>query len=149
MQTRLSVCIKQFTLVFLLLGSAACAETYQIDSKEAYDEIATKLSAGDTVILKNGVWTDFEILLTGNGTESKPITLMAETTGKVILTGQSNLRLAGQYLVAKGLVFKDGYTPSSSVIEFRRNKNDLAYHSRVTEVVIDDFNNPDKRESDY
>ena len=149
MQGRLSVCIRQISILFLLLGSAACAETYQIDSKEAYEEIAAKLSAGDTVILKNGVWTDFEILLSGKGTENKPITLMAETSGKVILSGQSNLRLAGEYLVAKGLVFKDGHTPSSVVIEFRRNEDDLAYHSRVTEMVIDDYNNPDKTEPDY
>ncbi len=149
MHTGLSTSIRLLTSAFILLSSAACAETYQIDSKEAYQKIAKNLAAGDTVILKNGTWKDFEILLKGNGTESKPITLMAETSGKVILTGQSNLRLAGRYLVAKGLVFKDGYTPSSSVIEFRRNKNDLAYHSRVTEIVIDDYNNPDKRESDY
>ena len=92
MQNRLSVCIRQLTLIFLLLGSAACAETYQIDSKEAYEEIAAKLSAGDTVILKNGIWTDFEILLTGKGSKNNPITLMAETSGKVILSGQPNLR---------------------------------------------------------
>lgn len=48
-----------------------------------------------------------------------------------------------------GLVFKNGYTPSSAVIEFRKNKDELATHSRVTQVVIDNYNNPDKRESDY
>jgi poly(beta-D-mannuronate) lyase len=59
------------------------------------------------------------------------------------------LRLAGEHLVVSGLVFKNGYTPSSAVIEFRQNKENLAFNSRVTEVVIDDYNNPDKQESDY
>ena len=105
--------------------------------------------AGDKVTLKNGTWSDFEILLEGQGSEDSPILLTAETNGKVILSGQSNLRLAGKHLVVSGLVFKDGYTPSSSVIEFRKDKNHLAFHSRVTQVVIDNYNNPDKRESDY
>lgn len=143
----------RWTNICLLLMSCFTAELvakeYLIDSKQAYKKIASNLVAGDKVVLKNGTWTDFEILLVGQGTQQAPITLTAQTKGKVILSGQSNLRLAGQYLIASGLVFKNGHTPSSAVIEFRRNKNDFAYHSRVTEVVIDNYNNPDKQESDY
>lgn len=147
--------LKSVYLVKLSIILAAChasslaAKEYFIESKQAYNKIAKELVAGDNVVLKNGTWTDFEILLKGEGTKDKPITLTAETKGQVILSGQSNLRLAGQYLVASGLVFKDGYTPSSAVVEFRRNKSDLAFHSRVSEIVIDNYNNPDKRESDY
>ncbi|NDV90464.1 alginate lyase [Alteromonas sp. 345S023] len=138
------------SLVLLAITtSSVLAKEYQVDTPSAYQKIATNLSAGDTVVLKNGRWEDFEILFKGIGTKSAPITLTAETKGKVILTGQSNLRLAGEYLVVKGLVFKHGYTPSSSVIEFRQDSDNLANHSRVSEVVIDNFNNPDKRESDY
>nr|WP_136251034.1 polysaccharide lyase 6 family protein [Ningiella ruwaisensis] len=135
--------------ILLLAPSIASAESYYIDSKQAYADIADGLQAGDTVILKNGVWQDFEILLEGEGTEQSPITLKAEKSGEVILSGQSNLRLSGKYLVVSGLVFKDGYTPTSSVIEFRKDKDNYAYHSRVTEIVIDNYNNPDKQESDY
>lgn len=140
-------------MVCLLLlsacGTQLTAKEYFVDSKQAYKNIAADLKAGDTVILKNGIWNDFEILFEGQGTEASPITLTAETKGQVTLSGQSNLRLSGEYLIVSGLVFKDGYTPSSSVIEFRKNKSNFAYHSRVTEVVIDNYNNPDKRESDY
>ena len=141
--------VKLCLLLITGCSSDLTAKEYFVESKQAYSDIAPKLVAGDTVILKDGTWTDFEILLKGQGAEGKPITLTAQTKGKVILSGQSNLRLAGQHLLVSGLVFKDGYTPSSSVIEFRRNKDDLAFHSRVTEVVIDNYNNPDKRESDY
>lgn len=140
----------KFSFVLMALCTLeTTAKEYLIESKEAYLNIASNLVAGDTVTLKNGVWKDFEILLKGEGTKSAPITLTAQTKGKVLLTGQSNLRLAGKHLVVSGLVFKDGYTPSSAVIAFRRNKHEFAYHSRVTEVVIDNYNNPDKRESDY
>ena len=90
-----------------------------------------------------------EILFTGEGEKGNPIRLTAQTKGKVILSGQSNLRLAGNYLEVSGLVFKDGYTPTQEVISFRKNKNELANNSRVTEVVIDNFNQPERQEADF
>ncbi len=133
----------------VFISASLSAKEWLIEDKKAYDSIINKVQAGDVIVLANGTYRDFEILFKGEGTKQKPITLKAETKGKVFLTGQSNLRLAGKYLVVSGLVFKDGYTPSSAVIAFRSNKETLAYHSRVTEVVIDNYNNPDKRESDY
>ncbi len=136
-------------LLSLILTAELCAKEYLVDSPKAFKKVVKNVAAGDTVKLANGIWHDFEILFTGTGNKDKPITLTAETKGKVILSGQSNLRLAGEYLVVSGLVFKNGFTPSSEVIAFRRNKKHFAYHSRVTETVIEDYSNPDKREGDY
>jgi len=136
-------------LICSLFSVQVFAKNWLVDSPKAYKKAVNKVEAGDKVILANGTWHDFEILFKGKGTKEAPIELTAQTKGQVILSGQSNLRLAGEHLVVSGLVFKNGYTPSNAVISFRRNKEDLAYHSRVTEVVIDNFNNPDKRESDY
>jgi len=136
-------------LLLCLVAEHATAKEYFVKNKEGYNKIAANLVAGDSVVLANGIWQDFEIVFQGQGREDAPITLSSETKGKVILTGQSNLRLAGNYLQVSGLVFKDGYTPSSAVIEYRVNKAQLAFHSRVTQTVIDNYNNPDKRESDY
>ncbi|WP_078085324.1 chondroitinase-B domain-containing protein [Microbulbifer mangrovi] len=127
----------------------ASAEEYLVHSQEEYAKVARRLEAGDTVVLANGIWKNFEILFTGNGKKENPITLTAQEKGKVVLSGQSNLRLAGEYLVVSGLVFKDGYTPSSEVVAFRRNKEHLANHSRVTEIVIEDFSKPERMDSDY
>lgn len=143
------VLVRTLPMLALLCCYQATAKQHLVDSKQAYAQIASQLTAGDTVVLKDGVWTDFEILFKGQGNKNAPITLTAQTKGKVILSGQSNLRLAGEHLVVSGLVFKNGYTPSSAVIEFRENKQHLANHSRVTQVVIDNYNNPDKREPDY
>lgn len=146
---RLINTIKLSLVLIGCISTQVAAKDYFIENKQAFNDIAANLVAGDKVVLKNGTWSDFEILLEGQGTKNSPIILTAETNGKVILSGQSNLRLAGKYLEASGLVFKDGYTPSSAVIEFRKNKNELAYNSRVTQIVIDNYSNPDKRESDY
>lgn len=142
-----------FLSSLLLLVTAACQQTtaksWLVTTQAEYQAALDKVSAGDEIVLSDGTWKNFEILFKAQGTQENPITLTAQTKGKVFLTGQSNLRLAGEHLIVSGLVFKDGYTPSSAVIEYRQNKNNLAYHSRVTEVVIEDYSNPDKAENDY
>lgn len=142
-QVLLSLVIMSITI------SQAFAKQWLVESPKAFKSALKQVKPGDAIVLANGVWNDFEVLFTAKGTKQKPITLKAQTKGQVILSGQSNLRLAGEHLVVSGLVFKNGYTPNSAVISFRQNKHNLAFHSRVTEVVIDNYNNPDKQESDY
>ena len=128
---------------------SAAAETIRVGDQDAYAKAVEGARPGDVIELANGTWTDFEMVFTGEGEEGNPITLTAEEKGKVVISGQSNLRIAGKHLVVSGLVFKNGYTPTSEVISFRRNKDELAYHTRVTEVVIDNFNNPERTETDF
>ncbi len=138
-------------LIFALALLASCvtqAAEIRVESQQEFSAAVETLEPGDTIVLANGEWRDFEILFTGEGTADRPITLTVEEKGKVLITGQSNLRLAGKHLVVSGLVFKNGHTPTSAVIQFRRTKGDYAYHSRVTEVVIDHFNNPERFEDD-
>lgn len=103
---------------------------------------------GDSIILADGEWRDFQAVFTGEGRADKPITLTAQTKGRVVLTGQSNLRLGGRHLVVSGLVFRDGFSPTSEVISFRRDSRVLAQDSRVTEVVIDGYSKTDRRAED-
>ena len=143
-------------LILALPGITSCTTTSRLAANQilvteqaAFKTAVNQTKPGDTITLANGVWNDFEILFTGQGEKDNPIRLTAETKGKVILSGQSNLRLAGEYLEVSGLVFKDGYTPTQEVISFRQDKNNLANNSRVTEVVIDNYNNPERYETDF
>jgi poly(beta-D-mannuronate) lyase len=133
----------------LLASCVSQAAEIKVESQQAFRDAVRDLDPGDTVILANGEWRDFEILFTGEGRQGKPITLTAEEKGKVFITGQSNLRLAGTHLVVSGLVFRDGHSPTNTVIAFGSAKGEYAYRSRVTEVVIDRFNNPERYETDY
>ena len=103
---------------------------------------------GQNIVMADGIWSDIEILFEAEGLADKPIRLSAKTPGKVIISGQSNLTLAGNYLQVEGLVFRDGYSPTGNVISFRKNKEKVANHSRVTQVVIDRFNKPERFEAD-
>jgi len=136
-------------LVFITsLYNRANATDFLITSQDEYDKISDSLAPGDKVVLANGVWENFEILFHGEGTKEQPISLVAEDKGKVIISGQSNLRLHGKHLFVSGLVFKNGHTPTSAVISFRSDRNSYAYDSRVSEVVIDNFSNPERYEND-
>jgi poly(beta-D-mannuronate) lyase len=131
------------------MASPAVAKNYFVTTQAEYFAAEKKVVAGDVITLANGEWQDFEIKFSGQGTKDKPITLKSETAGKVIITGQSNLRIGGQYMLVAGLVFTNGFSPTNEVISFRISKNVLSFNSRVTETVIDGFSKPDRFESDY
>lgn len=135
--------------IAIVAATPVRAEQHLVRDQHEYAAVAERVEAGDTIILANGEWRDFELVITGQGRESELITVRAEQAGEVFLTGQSSLRIGGEYIVVSGLVFRDGYSPRGEVISFRRNDEDLAHNSRVTEVVIDHFSKPDRYESDY
>lgn len=119
-----------------------------VSAPDAFADAISSAQPGDTIVLANGIWMDFDALVEAEGTSDSPITVVAETPGQVILSGQSSLRLAGQHLVVSGLVFKDGYTPRSEVISFRKDAETLAFNSRVTNTVIDGYSNPNRTQRD-
>lgn len=149
---RFSRLLCMFVSTTAIMGAtswSAQAEEFLVKDQKSFEDIVKKLEPGDVVKLAKGKWEDFEVLFIGEGEKDKPIRLTAETSGEVFLTGQSNLRIAGNYLEVSGLVFKDGYTPTSEVISFRQNSKNLANNSRVTEVVIDNYNQPERQEVDF
>lgn len=130
------------------LVGPALAESRLVRTQAEYAAAIDQVEPGDVITLANGEWRDFQILFTGEGQAGRPITLTAETPGGVILAGRSNLRLAGEHLVVSSLIFRDGWSPTGEVIAFRQNRGRRANNSRVTNVVIDGFSKPVRRESD-
>ncbi|NGM62239.1 hypothetical protein G5B30_09960 [Sphingobacterium sp. SGG-5] len=113
-----------------------------VKSAEELHAAFAKATPGDVIVMKNGVWKDIDIVFKANGTESAPVTLMAETPGQTIISGSSSLRIAGRHLVVDGLYFKDGHSSRPlHLIEFRSG-NIPAEHCRLTNVVISSFNKP-------
>lgn len=120
-----------------------------VSTPAALQEAIAKAKPGAEIVMQNGVWSDLQIKFFGEGTKNNPITLRAETAGKVTIEGKSNLKLGGNYLVVKGLHFKNGYTPSNSVIEFKINNDSIAYYSSVINCVIEEFTQPNRELSDH
>ena len=131
-----------------LFAIPAQAEDYHVANQEEYSNALNQIDAGDAIILADGEWRDFEMVVAGHGTADRPITIRSQTPGGVTLTGQSNLRIGGHHILVSGLVFTNGYSPTGEVIAFRRDSDELAYDTRVTQIVIDSFSKPDRTESD-
>lgn len=132
----------------LLAPMPALATDHLVRDPAAYAAAVKKAVPGDRILLADGEWRDFQIVFTGQGTAARPITLAAQTPGKVILSGQSNLRIGGAHLVVSGLIFRDGHSPTRELIAFRRDSQTLARNVRLTEIVVDNFTNPDRRAED-
>lgn len=114
-------------------------------------EISTVMQSaqpGDTLFMTKGIWKDQLIKFIGSGTEEAPIVLKAEEEGFVFITGESYLRIAGEYLVVDGLFFTNGESPSGAVIEFRNGSSNQAKHCRLTNTAIIDYN-PASINDDY
>ena len=103
---------------------------------------------GDIIELKNGEWTNVNIVLDCNGTEKLPITFKAETVGKVIITGKSSLSIGGSFILIDGFYFTNGYSGKESVITFKAGKS-VANYCTIKNTVINDFNNPKRLDENY
>ena len=148
--------MKNYLLIFsLFLLTFSCEDTETtikkdlISNAEALNEAFKNAQPGDELVLKNGVYKDIEIKFVANGEEGKPITLKAETPGKVFIEGKSNLQIGGDYLTVSGLYFRNGYTPTKEVIRFKVSDSEVANYSKVTNCVIEGFTQPDRDVKDH
>jgi len=145
MKPRLSIPSAELILAIVLLttGSPSQAATFNVSSADDIETAMETAQPGDTLIMSDGVWTNQEIDFAGIGTSGNPITLRPQTPGGVQLTGVSQLRISGDYLVVDGIHFKDGTIENSDhVVQFRGPLGE-ATNSRFTNSVIESYSGPD------
>lgn len=140
---------KIVTALFILISFCTQAKNITVKNAEELKAANKQALPGDIIILQNGEWNNISISLNCNGTKEQPIIFKAETAGKVLIKGNSRLQLGGSFIVVDGLYFTNGYSGSNPVINFRIDKNQLANNCRVTNTVINDFNNPKRMDENY
>lgn len=123
------------------------ATTIKVSDQASLNAAIKSSLPGDTIVMSSGEWKNTKIVFENNGTAAHPIVLAAADAGKTILTGNSSLRFAGNYLEVNGLWFTDGYTDNAA-IEFRKNDKVIANHCRLTNCAIDNYNKPDRFNAD-
>ena len=141
-----------FTLVTAII-LFSCSEPvqitdYYVENINELNKAIGQANPGDEIVLADGIWDDGQVEFYGRGTKKAPITMRAETPGKVVLQGKSNLRIGGEYLVVDGLLFKNGSSPSQAVVQFFINDDTVANHCRVTNSAIIDFNKAQRNITD-
>src|SRR6185436_19362122 len=101
-------------------------------------EISTAVGqsqAGDTITMADGTWTNQNITFNDTGTAAKPITLRAQTPGRVLLNGTSKISIGGDFTVVDGLRFQDGTLTSGNIIALSSSSS----FSRVTNCALIDY----------
>ncbi|WP_298546011.1 polysaccharide lyase 6 family protein [uncultured Aquimarina sp.] len=136
------------SIQLFFIGCIGFANEIKVATIDEFNSAIQSVKAGDRIILKNGEWKDVKLVIKGQGSSENPIIIEAEESGKVFITGDSNLKIAGTHIVVKGLWFKNGYTSGKSVISFRINSKEFANHSRLTDCAIT-YYNPNSKATDY
>lgn len=137
--------ILTFGLVWMLLLAAVAARGAAPVTPDKVASVMRKAIPGDTVVIANGTYRNVKLVVQGSGERDKPIVVRAETPGKVVFEGESNLRIAGSGIVVSGLWFRNGFSPSGTIIEYRQGSKH-AFDCRVTQCVIEGFN-PESRQT--
>ncbi|MCQ2135356.1 MAG: polysaccharide lyase 6 family protein [Bacteroidales bacterium] len=126
-----------FVATALFLGS--CADIAQESGKEyvvssAQEFSALKLSAGDTVVWKDGVYENVNIKLSATGRENAPVVLRSESVGGVKFVGGSSITLNGSYLQVSGFDFVGLDTSvKKSILTFAKGSS----HCKASSCLID------------
>jgi len=100
-----------FTLA-LFLTSTLCFSQVVTNQTELNNAI-NAATPGTTIILADGTWNNVFIDIDKNGTAALPITITAQNSGAVLMTGNSRVYMEGDYLTVSGLVFQN---PSNLVV---------------------------------
>ena len=90
---------------------------------------------GSVIVVPDGVYRDVTWRLQATGTTEKPVTVRAQTPGKVILTGKSQVVMSGEDLVVSGLVFDQVW--KADVVLFENGR-----HCRLTECAFIECGDP-------
>lgn len=119
------------TIVFTV---SALAKDIPAANAAAFAEAAKSVAAGDTIILQDGTWADARLKIHASGTAEKPVTIKAQTPGKVVFTGDSRIALAGEHIVVDGLWFQN--PTGEEAIELRIDSDELANDCRITNCAV-------------
>lgn len=138
-----------FKILFLLFPIGVSAQQPVVKEPAGLEEAVRNARPGDTVFVDNAnIWKDVQIKLIGYGDKDRPITIITKDDKAIFIEGASSLSIGGKYLHIKNFYFRDGSTNAKSVITFRLNSENLAYHCTIDNFVIDRFNQPNRFDND-
>lgn len=138
--------VKVFTFLLVLIAFHNYTYSQIVNNESQLQTAITNASAGTTITLANGTWTDVFININKNGTQSNPITIKAQTPGSVFFEGNSRVSMGGSYIIFDGVIFQNPSNLEVSgsiiepVIELRDSSNNECDHCTITNIKIDSYN---------
>lgn len=121
-------------VLIFVLSLPALAKDIAIPDAAAFASAAKVVLPGDALILQDGAWADARLKIHAEGTAEQPVTIKAQTPGRVVLTGNSRLSLSGRHVIVDGLWFQN--PAGEEAIELRTDSDELASDCRVTNCAV-------------
>lgn len=79
----------------------------KIASVKEIESIDSSLSAGDTLLIADGYYNNFNLEVKNSGLFCQPIVIKAEHPGKVVFGNNTNLKFIGNHIKIYGISFND------------------------------------------
>ncbi|MHA6722102.1 chondroitinase-B domain-containing protein [Sphingomonas sp. RS2018] len=130
--------------VALCTAIPAGAETVRVADAAALAQAAVRAAPGDTIVLANGVWRDQPLVVAVQGAAGRPVTVMAETPGGVVLSGRTGLTIGGSHSVVSGIVFRDARSAGPALVAVGDDTTGIV----LREIVVERASRPDRRDGD-
>jgi poly(beta-D-mannuronate) lyase len=128
-----------FTIALLLTSTLGFSQV--VTTPAQLTNAINSATPGTTIILADGTWNDVFIDIDKNGTAAAPITITAQNSGAVLMTGNSRVYMEGSYITVSGLVFQNAsnLVVNGSTIEPVFELKDCDY-CKVINNKIDGYN---------
>jgi len=77
-----------------------------VRTPEEFEERVAELAPGDELVIADGVYSAWQATIAAVGSAAEPIVIRAETPGGAVFTGDTRLRVTGQFVTLKGVRFE-------------------------------------------
>ena len=135
-------------LLILLVFICTLSHAQVVTNATELNNAIAAATAGTTITLADGTWSNTFININKNGTSTDPITITAQNKGAVFMTGNSRVYMRGSHIIISGLIFKDpaNLVVSGSSIEpvFELNQCD---NCSVINNKIDAYNGTESQKT--
>lgn len=98
-----------FILLILNLKTPALCSGFLVHSLKEFNEALINAAAGDELIIDDGTYTGWSVVIQSKGTAEKPLIIRARHPGMTLFTGEISapvFQIKGKYVVLEGMVFK-------------------------------------------
>jgi poly(beta-D-mannuronate) lyase len=145
-RSRRIVALALVPVFFAAVARPVFAATHVVDSIATLKSRIKEAVAGDTIILKNGIYpTTGALTVSGRGSPGQPITIAADTVGEVEISGSNGFNIVepAAYIVVSGFKFthaagKSSIGAGTSHVRFTRNTFQCVGDGPYLNVIGDD-----------
>lgn len=131
-------------LINIIVIHNSKGSTTLVNTLPALTNAYTNANPGDTIVVANGTYNWGAITLSNSRGNANGawIVVKSQTIGGVTFTGSTYLKFDGTRIQINGFKFANGDAGTNPVISFRTATTSFANYSRVSNIIIDNYNTP-------